>query len=92
MSPVGPYADVPTKPILLLDEATSAVDSETESIMRRIVNEVFTENGHTVVAITHRLGGLDKIMRPGQDMVAMLSDGRVQRVQPVDEFIAHEDK
>lgn len=72
-----------TKPILLLDEATSSVDGLTESTMRRIVKEVFTDNGHTVIEITHRLSGLKDIVRTtghGAEVNAvLLSHGEIRR-------------
>lgn len=68
------------KPILLLDEATSSLDQATESIMRRIIYEEFTAKGHTVIAITHRLSGMAEYMRPGQDVVVSLSQGRIDKV------------
>lgn len=67
------------KPILLLDEATSSLDQATESIMRRIIHEEFTAKGHTVIAITHRLSGMAESMRPGQDVVVSLSQGRIDK-------------
>jgi ATP-binding cassette, subfamily C (CFTR/MRP), member 1 len=70
-------------PILLLDEATSSLDPETESILRSIICQEFTEKGHTVISITHRLSGVIKDMRVGQDMVALLSEGKVKRISTV---------
>ncbi|KAF5984310.1 ABC transporter [Fusarium coicis] len=82
-----------TKPILLLDEATSSVDGLTESTMRRIVEEVFTDNGHTVIEITHRLSGFEGIARTGgqsqQVKVILLSQGEIQsqgRIEDVLDF------
>nr|RBQ99006.1 hypothetical protein FVER53263_03317 [Fusarium verticillioides] len=71
-----------TNAIILLDEATSSVDGLTESTMRRIVKEVFTDNGHTVIEITHRLSGFEGIARTGgqsqQVKVILLSQGEIQ--------------
>ncbi|KAF5686922.1 beta-glucan-transporting ATPase [Fusarium circinatum] len=71
-----------TKPILLLDEATSSVDGVTESIMRGIIKEVFTDNGHTVVEITHRLSGYEDIPRAAgksrRVKVFLLSRGEIR--------------
>ncbi|KAG8169736.1 hypothetical protein KVR01_000481 [Diaporthe batatas] len=67
------------KPILLLDEATSSLDPDTESVMRRIIHEEFTSKGHTIIAITHRLTGMAEYMRPGQDAVVSLSQGRINK-------------
>ncbi|KXH28361.1 hypothetical protein CSAL01_10659 [Colletotrichum salicis] len=67
-------------PILLLDEATSSLDTETESAIRDIIHQEFTEKGHTVMAITHRLGGLTEGMRPGRDAVVLLSKGKIEKL------------
>ncbi|KAG4260155.1 hypothetical protein FPRO03_01978 [Fusarium proliferatum] len=80
-----------TKPILLLDEATSSVDGLTESTMRRVVKEVFTDNGHTVIEITHRLSGLKDIARTaGQNpevSVVLLSQGGIQRQGRIEDML-----
>jgi ABC-type thiamine transport system ATPase subunit len=69
------------KPILLLDEATAAVDKLTETKMRSIIREAFTNNGHTVVEVTHRLQGIGQPSdtKKGIPEVAavLLSKGRV---------------
>ncbi|KAK1639348.1 P-loop containing nucleoside triphosphate hydrolase protein [Colletotrichum phormii] len=67
-------------PILLLDEATSSLDTETESAIRDIIHQEFTEKGHTVIAITHRLGGVTEGMRPGRDAVVLLSKGKIEKL------------
>lgn len=67
-------------PILLLDEATSSLDPATESTMRSITHEEFTEKGHTVIAITHRLSGVTKGMQAGRDVVALLSQSKVDKI------------
>ncbi|WKT45217.1 AAA ATPase domain [Fusarium oxysporum f. sp. vasinfectum] len=66
------------KPILLLDEATSSVDGVTESVMRDVIKEIFTDNGHTVIEITHRLSGFEDMARGGDSRevkVVLLSQG-----------------
>jgi ABC-type thiamine transport system ATPase subunit len=82
-----------TNALILLDEATSSVDGLTESTMRRIVKEVFTDNGHTVIEITHRLSGFEGIARTGgqsqQVKVILLSQGEIQsqgRIEDVLDF------
>ncbi|RKK91484.1 hypothetical protein BFJ71_g10850 [Fusarium oxysporum] len=70
------------KPILLLDEATSSVDGVTESVMRDVIKEIFTDNGHTVIEITHRLSGFEDIAKGGDSgevKVVLLSQGGIQR-------------
>ncbi|KAF3807888.1 ABC transporter FUM19 [Colletotrichum gloeosporioides] len=77
----------PGKKILLLDEATASLDPETEAAMGRIIHEEFTAQGHTVMAISHRLGGLAENMREGQDAVALLSNGRIEKIGSVHEVL-----
>ncbi|KAH8757146.1 P-loop containing nucleoside triphosphate hydrolase protein, partial [Hyaloscypha sp. PMI_1271] len=72
-------------PILLLDEATSSLDPETEASMRRIIHQEFTEKGHTIIAITHRLSGVTENVRAGQDMFVLLSKGKVERIDRVED-------
>ncbi|KAF5626828.1 drug facilitator PEP5 [Fusarium tjaetaba] len=79
------------KPILLLDEATSSVDGLTESTMRRIVKDIFTDNGHTVIEITHRLSGFEGIARTGgqsqQVKVILLSQGEIQSQRGIEDVL-----
>jgi ATP-binding cassette, subfamily C (CFTR/MRP), member 1 len=68
------------KPIVLLDEATSSLDSATESTIYRIIDEEFSRKGHTVIIVAHRVGVLEKHMKPGRDAVAVMGDGKLQDV------------
>lgn len=68
------------KPIILLDEVTSSLDLATEAAIHIIIDQEFTENGHTVIVIAHRLGVLTEHARPGQDVIVQLRDGRLQGV------------
>ncbi|KAL6875904.1 P-loop containing nucleoside triphosphate hydrolase protein [Trichoderma longibrachiatum] len=74
-------------PILLLDEATSSLDPATESAMRSIIQEEFTDKGNTVVAITHRIGGVAGSGRAGKDMVALLSNGKIERMGKAEDIL-----
>ncbi|KAF5584946.1 ABC transporter [Fusarium subglutinans] len=80
-----------TKPILLLDEATSSVDGVAESIMRGIIKEGFTDNGHTVIEITHRLSGYEDIARTGGESrrvkVVLLSQGEIQSQGRIEDML-----
>lgn len=69
-----------TKPIILLDELTSALDSDTESIIHRIIDEEFTTSGHTVIMVAHRIGDLERYMKKDRDKFVFLGDGRVVEV------------
>ncbi|KAL6862008.1 P-loop containing nucleoside triphosphate hydrolase protein [Trichoderma novae-zelandiae] len=74
-------------PILLLDEATSSLDPATESAMRSIIQEEFTDQGNTVVAITHRLGGIAGNGRAGKDTVALLSNGKIEKMGKAEDIL-----
>ncbi|KPM40571.1 hypothetical protein AK830_g5983 [Neonectria ditissima] len=78
------------KPILLLDEATSSVDSTTESVMRRIIDEEFSEKGLTVIAITHRLSGLADSTKWRKSVVALLSEGKIEKIGGAREILGDE--
>ncbi|KAL1902691.1 hypothetical protein Sste5346_001134 [Sporothrix stenoceras] len=74
-------------PIILLDEITASLDAETESAVYDVVEEVFIKGrdgaGHTVLVVTHRPAALTKRLRPGQDVTVWMSNGKVERVDPV---------
>jgi ABC-type bacteriocin/lantibiotic exporter with double-glycine peptidase domain len=68
--------------ILILDEATSALDPATEEqLLRRLRT---TLRGRTVIMITHRLAPLAIA-----DRVALVMDGRIERVGPPTEVMAY---
>lgn len=83
----GDYATRP-RPILLLDEATSSLDPETESLIYDIIEEEFVAAGHTVIIVAHRLGALAGRLRSGQDFVAWMKDGTLQKLCSYDEMVA----
>jgi ABC-type bacteriocin/lantibiotic exporter with double-glycine peptidase domain len=68
--------------ILILDEATSALDpAAEEQLLRRLKSGA---RGRTVIIITHRLAPLAIA-----DRVALLMDGRLERVGPPTEVMAY---
>jgi ABC-type bacteriocin/lantibiotic exporter with double-glycine peptidase domain len=68
--------------ILILDEATSALDPATEEqLLRQLKNNT---RGRTVIMITHRLAPLAIA-----DRVAVVMDGRIERVGPPTEIMAY---
>jgi len=81
-------SDDPRRPVLLLDEATSSLDGATESKIYDVVHSEFTEKGHTVVIVAHRVGVLAERMQPG-DHVAWIQDGRVIKVGNADDLRCH---
>jgi ABC-type methionine transport system ATPase subunit len=68
--------------ILILDEATSALDPASEEHLLRQLKG--TLRGRTVIMITHRLAPLAIA-----DRVALLIDGRIERVGPPTDVMAH---
>lgn len=65
------------KRILLLDEATSSLDPETDSSMQDVIRKQFTAKGHTVIAISHRLG----VPSPDSlERVIWIRGGRIDKV------------
>ena len=68
--------------ILILDEATSALDPATEEQLLRQLKT--NTRGRTVIMITHRLAPLAIA-----DRVALVMEGRVERVGPPTEIMAY---
>jgi ATP-binding cassette subfamily C (CFTR/MRP) protein 1 len=68
------------KPIILLDEPAANLDDEYESLSSRIIEEEFTEKGHTVLMITHSSKDLKERVRPGKDIVVRVSNGTMSVV------------
>ena len=58
-------------PILVLDEATSELDSESEMLVQRALNNLM--NGRTVFVIAHRLSTIRRA-----DLIAVLEDGTIR--------------
>jgi ATP-binding cassette, subfamily C (CFTR/MRP), member 1 len=86
----GPYTDhvsAKIKPILLLDEATASLDEKTEALIYDIIKQEFTEKGHTVIAISHRLGALRKGWRKGRDVLVRMVDGRIEEMGDLNDVL-----
>ena len=79
------------KPIILLDEASSSLDLETEIRMQEIVKEYFVNQGHTTIAIAHRINAVRKSLRPTLDTIVWIQDGRPQEFQRSNEAIVNTD-
>ncbi|KAL6892104.1 P-loop containing nucleoside triphosphate hydrolase protein [Trichoderma evansii] len=65
-----------------------AADSGIE-LHRRIliIQEEFTDKGNTVIAITHRISGIAGNTRAGQDTVALLSKGKIERMGKAEDIL-----
>lgn len=68
------------KPIILLDEPAANLDEEHEKLSSTIIEEEFTENGHTVLMITHSSRDLNERVRPSKDVVVRMSNRTVSVV------------
>jgi len=44
------------------------------------MNSEFTDKGHTVIIIAHRLSALTQHTKSGRDLVALMGNGRLQEV------------
>jgi subfamily B ATP-binding cassette protein MsbA len=65
-------------PILILDEATSSLDSESEALVQRALENLM--QGRTTIVIAHRLSTVRRA-----DRIIVLADGRIK------EFGTHEE-
>jgi ATP-binding cassette subfamily C (CFTR/MRP) protein 1 len=72
---------LPGQCILVLDEATSNLDSATEAIVQKVIQEEFKDS--TVIAVAHRLDTLRDY-----DKIVVLDKGEVSKVGPATEVIA----
>jgi len=68
-------------PILILDEATSELDSESEMLVQKALNNLMT--GRTVFVIAHRLSTIRRA-----DMIAVLDDGTIRERGTHEELLA----
>jgi ATP-binding cassette, subfamily B, bacterial MsbA len=68
-------------PILILDEATSELDSESEHLVQRALNNLMT--GRTVFVIAHRLSTIRRA-----DMIAVLDGGTIRELGTHEELLA----
>jgi len=68
-------------PILILDEATSELDSESEMLVQRALNNLMT--GRTVFVIAHRLSTIRRA-----DVIAVLDDGTIRERGTHEELLA----
>lgn len=68
-------------PILILDEATSELDSESEMLVQRALNNLMA--GRTVFVIAHRLSTIRRA-----DLIAVLEDGTIRERGTHEELLA----
>jgi subfamily B ATP-binding cassette protein MsbA len=67
-------------PILILDEATSELDSESEMLVQRALNNLMA--GRTVLVIAHRLSTVRRA-----DTIVVLEDGTIRETGTHEELI-----
>lgn len=70
-----------TKPVLLLDEATSSLDPVTEGIIHDVIETEFSDQGHTIIMVTHRPSMLAGRMRESRDFFVVMSNGCIDEVK-----------
>ncbi len=70
-------------PILILDEATSNLDSRSESIVQRAIDELV--KGRTTLMVAHRLSTIKKA-----DRIFVMDEGKVQEAGTHDELSAQQ--
>jgi ABC-type methionine transport system ATPase subunit len=73
--------------VLLADEATSGLDPETTRSILRLLNELRSDLGVTIVVITHEMD----VVRSIADVVAHLDHGRIVEHGPVGEIVRRSD-
>ena len=71
-------------PVLVLDEPTAGLDPQGVDDFHRIVERIDRETGATVVLSSHALAEVERLC----DEVAILHDGRLRAVGPVDALCA----
>jgi ABC-2 type transport system ATP-binding protein len=71
-------------PVLLLDEPTSGLDPAGRDVMLRLVRELSTEQGKSVLFCTHLLADVQAVC----ERVVILAQGRVRGVGLVEELLA----
>ncbi|XP_021755169.1 putative ABC transporter C family member 15 isoform X1 [Chenopodium quinoa] len=70
--------------VLVLDEATASVDSATDGVIQKIINQEFQER--TIVTIAHRIHTV-----VDSDLVLVLSDGRIAEYDSPSKLLERED-
>jgi ATP-binding cassette, subfamily B, multidrug efflux pump len=68
--------------VLVMDEATSSVDSETESLVQRALDELLKDR--TALVIAHRLSTIERA-----DRILVLSHGALRESGTHKELLAH---
>lgn len=75
------------QPVIVMDEPTANLDAETIETLKRILG-MMKKQGKTILVAEHRLSYLAKLA----DRVVYMSDGKIQREYPAEDFFSMEDK
>ena len=70
-------------PIVILDEATSSLDTPTEQLIQRAIEDILQDSQATVIAIAHRLSTLKHM-----DRIVVLDQGRLVEMGTHDDLMA----
>jgi ABC-type multidrug transport system fused ATPase/permease subunit len=77
------------KPIVILDGAGSSLDLETEAKIQEMTKEYFTDQGHTVISIAHRVNNVQENPRPERESILWMRDGQLDEPQTYSKGIMH---
>lgn len=70
-----------SRPVILLDEPSASLDAETAHLLAHIVQECFTDKGHTVIMVTHSAVDALDHFRPDLDIVVDMRDGQLEVIR-----------
>lgn len=73
-------------PILILDEATSSLDSKTEKLIQKSIENILDDKKKTVIAVAHRLSTIKDM-----DRIIVLNNGKIVEEGTHSQLMKHKD-